>query len=97
MTKAVNWKAIDAGRDPRPILFDGNKLMRAVVVILVILLILGLVGWIQFGSPEGDPGIRIDTEKVEQDTSEMVEGSKRAIGNAAEKIDESINRDAITE
>ncbi|TWU02012.1 hypothetical protein [Neorhodopirellula pilleata] len=71
--------------------------MRAVVVILVILLILGLVGWIQFGSPNGDPGIRIDTEKVEQDTSEMVEQSKRVIGDTAEKIDESIQRETITE
>jgi len=71
--------------------------MRAVVIILVLLLILGLVGWIQFGSPDGDPGIRIDTQKVEEDTSKMVQKSKQAIGDAAEKIDESMQRDTVTE
>jgi hypothetical protein len=72
-------------------------MMRIVIVVLVVVLILGLVGWLRFSSPDGDPTIRVDTEKVKQDTSEIVEKSKQVIDGAAENIDESIDRDTITE
>lgn len=53
--------------------------MRAILVIAVILLILGLVGWLRIGSSDGDPTIRVDTEKVKQDTSEIVEKTKQLV------------------
>ncbi len=71
--------------------------MRALIVIVVILLILGLVGWLRFSLPDGNPTIRVDTQKVKQDTSELMENSKQAVDIAAEKIDQSIDRDTITE
>ena len=47
--------------------------MRAVIVML--LLILGLFGWVQFHSSDGDPTIRVDIDKVKQDTNQIVEKS----------------------
>ncbi len=72
-------------------------MMRVVIVVLVLVLILGLVGWLRFSSPNGDPTIRVDTEKVKQDTSEMVEKSKQAFDGAAENINENADRDTVTE
>ncbi len=69
--------------------------MRAIIAIAIVLLILGFIGWIQFSSPDGDPTIRVDSDKVKQDTSAFVEKSKRAVDNAAEKIDASIDRTAL--
>ncbi|MCA9136955.1 MAG: hypothetical protein KDB00_09350 [Planctomycetales bacterium] len=61
--------------------------MRAMIAIAVVLLILGLIGWIQFSSPGGDPTIRVDSQKVKQDTSVLVEKSKQAVESAAEKVE----------
>lgn len=69
--------------------------MRALIVIAVIVLILGLVGWLQFSSPDGDPTIRVDTDRIKQDTSEIVEKTKDAVDRTVEKIDASIDREPI--
>lgn len=69
--------------------------MRAVVIIAVLLVVFGLVGWVQFSTPDGDPTMRVDSDKVRQDTSVIVEKSKQAIDSAAEKIDASIDRDPV--
>ncbi len=76
--------------------------MRAVLVIVVILIVLGLVGWLRFGSPDGDPAISVDSQKVRQDTSAIVEKTKEVTRNAvngldtaAENIDASIDREPI--
>ncbi len=74
---------------------QGVSAVRAVIVIVLLLLVLGLFGWIQFQSPDGDPTIRVDADKVQQDTSEIVEKSKQVIDSAAEKIDASIDREPI--
>ncbi|WP_283434617.1 hypothetical protein [Neorhodopirellula lusitana] len=74
-----------------------GETMRVLIVVVVILVILGLVGWLRFSSPDGNPTIRVDTQKVKQDTSELMENSKQAVDIAAEKIDQSIDRDTITE
>lgn len=65
--------------------------MRALIVIVVLLLILAAVGWLKFSTPSGDPTLRVDTEKVRQDTSTIVEKSKEAVDSAAQKIDASID------
>lgn len=67
--------------------------MRAVIIVLVIVLILAAVGWLQFSSPNGDPTLRVDTDKVKQDTTGIVEQSKQAIDRTAEAVDASIDRE----
>ncbi|MCO8123200.1 hypothetical protein NHH03_15740 [Stieleria sp. TO1_6] len=65
--------------------------MRAIIVIAVIVLVLGLVGWLRFSSPDGDPTIRIDTDKVNDDTTAIVERSKEAVESIGAKVEESID------
>ncbi len=69
--------------------------MRAVIVIVVVVFVLALIGWIQFGSSDGDPSIRVDSEKVKRDTSSVVEQSKVIIDDAAQKIDASIDPEPL--
>ncbi len=64
--------------------------MRALIVIVLLVLVLGLIGWLQFSSPDGNPTIRVDSDKVNADTSEAIEQAKEAVDSAAQKIDSSI-------
>ena len=64
--------------------------MRAILVIVVLVLVLAGVGWLSFSSPDGDPTIRINSEKVKSDSAVIVEKSKEAFSNAAERIDERV-------
>jgi hypothetical protein len=61
--------------------------MRAAIVILVLVVIFGLVGWVKFGSPNGDPTIQLDSDKIKQDTSEIVEKTKEVVEQTSSKID----------
>ncbi|QDS94475.1 hypothetical protein FF011L_32540 [Roseimaritima multifibrata] len=66
--------------------------MRAIIVVAIVVLVLALVGWIQFSSPDGNPTIQIDTEKVKEDTSTLVEKAK----GAAEEVDRRVDVDVDT-
>ena len=68
--------------------------MRAILAIVLLLIVLGFVGWLQFSTTDGDPTIRVNTEKVKQDTSEIIDKSKNLIDNAAEDIDQAVKSDA---
>jgi len=63
--------------------------MRALIIIILLLLVLGFVGWLQFSNPDGDPTIRVNTEKVKQDTTTIIEKSKNALDNASENLKQS--------
>lgn len=65
--------------------------MRAVTAILAFVLILGLAGWLQFGSPDNDPNIRIDTDKIKQDTSVIVDKAKDAADEIDRRVDVDVN------
>lgn len=65
--------------------------MRAIIIAAFLILILVAVGWLRFFSPEGNPTVQVDTEKVKEDTSAFVEESKRVAGEAAEAIDTRVN------
>jgi len=64
--------------------------MRMLFVIVAVIVLLTLVGWLRFSSPGGNPTIQVDVEKVEQDTTKIIEKSKAAVNKAAEEIDASI-------
>ncbi len=61
--------------------------MRALIAIVIVVFLLGIVGWVQFGSTGGDPSIRVDTGKIQHDTAEIVERTKDAVDNVAEAMD----------
>ena len=62
--------------------------MRVILLIVVLLLIGAGVGWLSFSSPDGDPTLRVNSEKVKQDTAVIVEKSKQALDNLNNKVNE---------
>ncbi len=67
--------------------------MRAMIIVAFLILILVAIGWLRFFSPDGDPTVQVDTDKVQEDTSAFVEESKRIVGDAAEAIDRRRNNE----
>lgn len=61
--------------------------MRALIVIIALVLVLLLIGWLRLGAPDGDPTIQVDTDKVKQDTSAVVESAKDAIDEVDRRVD----------
>ncbi|QDV41788.1 hypothetical protein Enr13x_16310 [Stieleria neptunia] len=69
--------------------------MRAIIGVAVLLLVLAWVGWVQFSSPDGDPTMRVDADKVRQDSAVMVEKSKQVLDETAEKVDASLDTEPL--
>lgn len=74
-----------------------GEVMRALIVILLLVVVLGLVGWVQFSSPDGDPTIRVDTDKVKRDTAEVVDKSKQVFDDVTQEVDEAMEPNASAE
>lgn len=71
--------------------------MRTLLVIAVLVLILVFAGWLRYSAPGGNPTIEVDTDKVKQDTSTMVEKTKEAVGNVVEETDDRLNGEPVIE
>lgn len=67
--------------------------MRALLVIVVIALVLVFVGWLKFSSPDGNPTLQVDTDKVKHDTQHIVEGTKDVVHEATEDVDHAIEHE----
>lgn len=61
--------------------------MRVLIAVIVIVAILGFVGWIKFGTPNGDPTLQLDTNKMKEDTSAIVDKSKELTNQALDQVD----------
>ena len=60
--------------------------MRAIIALLVVVLLMGLAGWITFGSSPGRTSINIETDEIQRDTENAVESTERAIKSGARAI-----------
>jgi hypothetical protein len=72
--------------------------MRAIIILAVIVLLMGLVGWITFSDTPGRSSINIETDKIERDaenaaesTGEMLESGARVLTGDKELDEEPIN------
>ena len=61
--------------------------MRALIIIILLVAVLVFAGWITLTNPDGDPTIRVNSDKVKQDTSTILDKSKQAIDNFKENTD----------
>jgi len=60
--------------------------MRVLIIVIVLVVVFSVVGWLQFSSPNGDPTIRVDTGKIEQDTSAIVDKAKEAVSEMGDTV-----------
>lgn len=61
--------------------------MRVFIAIVVILVALLLIGWMTISFSDSEARVRINTEKIEEDTQSMIEGGKRIVDGVDESVD----------
>ncbi len=57
--------------------------MRGIIILVLLVLVMGLAGWITFGSNPGQTTINIETDKIQRDTETAVENTEKMIDSGA--------------
>ncbi|OYP36392.1 hypothetical protein [Rhodopirellula sp. MGV] len=70
--------------------------MRGLLIAAVVVAALFLVGWLKYDNTGGDPTVRMDSQSVQEDTSEMVRATRDAADEIDRRIDVDINTDHAT-
>ena len=65
--------------------------MRAFILLAAIVLILALIGWITFGVGPGRSSINLETEKIRQDTQEVLESGADAMRQAEDAVADEVS------
>jgi hypothetical protein len=60
--------------------------MRAILILAIIALLMGLAGWMTINSDPGRTSINIETDKIESDTDKAVDNAERMIESGARAI-----------
>jgi arsenate reductase-like glutaredoxin family protein len=60
--------------------------MRAILILAVIALLMGLAGWMTIDSDTGRTSINFETEKIQQDTENAVDNAESMIESGADAI-----------
>lgn len=61
--------------------------MRTILIIILVAVVLGLVGWLSFSNPDGNPTLRVNTDKIKQDTSTVIEKTKDLANDSIDQVD----------
>jgi hypothetical protein len=74
--------------------------MRAILILAVIALLMGLAGWMTINNDPGRTSINFEIDKIEQDTENAVDNAERVIKSGADAIsdkDELDERPIVTD
>lgn len=60
--------------------------MRAIIILIVIALLMGLAGWLTLGHEPGKTSINIETQEIKEDTQNAVENTEDLIESGVETL-----------
>jgi hypothetical protein len=66
--------------------------MRAIIILALVALLMGLAGWLTIGRSPDKTSINIETEEIQQDTENAVENAEEMIESGARAITDDTNR-----
>ena len=67
--------------------------MRALILLVAIVLVLAVAGWISFSKGPDRASINIESEKIRQDTKQVMESSAQVLHKAGDKVGDEANRE----
>lgn len=67
--------------------------MRAILILAVIALLMGLAGWMTINSDSGRTSINFETDKIQHDTENAVDNAERMIESGADAISDNNDLD----
>ena len=66
--------------------------MRVLILLAAIVLVLALIGWISFSNGPDHASITIESDKIRQDTKEVMESGAQVLHKAGDRVDADANR-----
>jgi hypothetical protein len=66
--------------------------MRALILLAAIVLILALVGWISFSKGPDRASINIESDRIRQDTKQVMESGAEILHKAGDKVESEADR-----
>lgn len=67
--------------------------MRVLILLAAIVLVLALVGWISFSKGPDRASINIESDRIRQDTKQVLESGGQMLHRAGDKVEAEANRD----
>ena len=64
--------------------------MRAVIVVIVVVAALFLIGWLSFSWTGDRASVNVETDDIQQDTSNMIDSAGELVESADRQIDEPV-------
>jgi hypothetical protein len=66
--------------------------MRAIILLAAIVLVLALVGWISFSKGPDRASINIESDRIRQDTKQVMESGGQMLHKAGDKVEAEAHR-----
>ena len=67
--------------------------MRALILLIAIVLVLALVRWITFSKGPDRAAINIESDRIRQDTKQVLESGGQLLHNAGDKVESQATRE----
>ena len=67
--------------------------MRALILLAAIVLVLALVGWISFSKGPDRASVNIESDKIRQDTRQVMESGAQMLHEAGDKVEAEVSRE----
>ena len=61
--------------------------MRGLIFLALIVIVLALVGWLTFSNEADRSSINLETERIQENTQQMLESGSEALRDAGDSID----------
>ena len=71
--------------------------MRALIFLAAIILVLALIGWISFNKGPDRASINIESDRIRQDTKQIMESGAQVLHQAGDKVEAEANREPSQE
>ena len=66
--------------------------MRALILLAAIVLVLALVGWISFSKEPDRASVNIESDRIRQDTKQVMESGAQMLHRAGDKVEAEASR-----
>lgn len=61
--------------------------MRVLLIVAAAVALLFVAGWLTFNTGDGDASLNVETDRIRQDTQELIEGGQRTMQDVDDKVD----------
>jgi hypothetical protein len=69
--------------------------MRGLIILVAIVALLAVAGWITFSNDSGRSSINLETDKIREDTGQIMHEGSEALSDAEEELSDEQSSDTV--